>query len=149
MEPWWVQGRDVLQGMSSGIEQPPLLGKQLHRSPQISPCSPLSSLHPAAPSAPHVVCHSDRFKQTRLGLIRLRLGFLQRSQGPGRKAAGRQQTGGQARAGTEWIMGQGGEGKQGPPGPQLPPQCSGSRCWMLSREEEEAAGAVQRARIQD
>lgn len=81
-------------------------------------------LHPEAPSAPHIVCHSDRFKQTRLGLIRLRLRFLQRFAGAGqRKAVGRQQTGGQAGAGRDWIMGQGEKASRDLLAPQIPPRC--------------------------
>lgn len=113
-----MHGLDVLQhgwelaASSSGQAAPPF-------PPDLPLQPPL--LHPEAPSAPHIVCHSDRFKQTRLGLIRLRLRFLQRFTGAGqRKAVGRQQTGGQAGAGRDWIMGQGGEGKQGPPGPSNP-----------------------------
>lgn len=122
-EPWWVHGLDLLQhGQKSAASSS---GQAAPWFPPVLPLQP-SLLHPAAPSAPHIVCHSDRFKQTRLGLIRLRLRFLQRFAGAGQqKALGRQQTGGQARAGRDWIMGQGGEGKQGSPGP--PDPCPGAK----------------------
>lgn len=113
-EPWWVHSLDMLQhgwelaASSSGQAAPSF--------PPVLPLQP--PLHPAAPSAPHIVCHSDRFKQTRLGLIRLRLRFLQRFAGAGRrKAVGRQQTGGQAGAGRDWIMGQGGKVSRDPSAP--------------------------------
>lgn len=86
-EPWWVHGLDLLQhGQKSAASSS---GQAAPWFPPVLPLQP-SLLHPAAPSAPHIVCHSDRFKQTRLGLIRLRLRFLQRFAGAGqRKALGR------------------------------------------------------------
>lgn len=94
-------------------------------APSFPPALPLQPpLHPAAPSAPHIICHSDRFKQTRLGLIRLRLRFLQRFAGAGqRKVAGRQQTGRQAGAGRDWIMEWGEKvSRDSPPASQISPQ---------------------------
>lgn len=127
---WEANHRVTAQGAQPGfapagpkIKKSPCLGRQLQGcrqagSPQLSPRSPLSSVRQ------HIVCHSDRFKQTRLGLIRLRLRFLQRFAGARlQKAVGRQQTGGQAPAGRDWLSREkwGEESKRGslqnPPNP--------------------------------
>lgn len=98
---------------------------QAGRQPTALPLQP-PLLRPAAPAAPHIVCHSDRFKQNRLGLIRLRLRFLQRFAGAGLwKAVGRQQTGGQALAGGGYLpLGRGEKASGDPPvPPKSLPQC--------------------------
>lgn len=118
------------------------------RQPTALPLQP-PLLRPAAPAARHIVCHSDRFKQTRLGLIRLRLRFLQRFAGAGlRKAAGRQQKGGQALAGRGYPPL--GRGKRQVGTPPVPPnRCPSAntvgagRCpgWPRApSQEQEAAG---------